>query len=601
MTRFDARGPTAERTSALPAQAEPSITRFVLCGGPHAGKRTLLAHLQGLGPVAGTQGLPPAAAAAGATGAGFGTATRAYAGIEPPWLARPPAAAADLAIFAIDACTGADTQTRRQTYLVALAGVRHVVAAVTKMDLAGYAQDVFERVAADFAAFAARVGVTGVTCVPVSAAAGDNLSLSSSRMPWYRGPALAAALDAVPADASGSRTRPFRLPVERVEPASAGARAVGTIASGGLRRGQRIRVQPRGQETTVVRIAAAGGDLEHAVADLQVTLAFSDTIEVARGDVITAAGAPAPVANRFEATVVWLSDQPLLRGRDYVMQTATGEVIATVAPLKHKVNVDTLEKVAANQLGRDEIGEVALELDQPIAFDPYCDNTRTGGFVLLDRIGHDQVGIGMLRFALRRADNVHWQAVEVDKRARQALNGHRSGVVWMTGLSGAGKSTLANMLEKRLHARGLRTYLLDGDNVRHGLNKDLGFTAADRVENIRRIAEVAKLMVDAGIIVITAFISPFRTERRMARELMGPGEFVEVFVDTPLATAERRDPKGLYGKARRGELKNFTGIDSPYEAPEAPEVRVDTVASSVEQATQQIYDALIRLGLIERE
>jgi bifunctional enzyme CysN/CysC len=397
------------------------------------------------------------------------------------------------------------------------------------------------------------------------------------------------------------RERPLRLPVERVETQAGEGTIAGTIASGTLQHAQRVCIQPGLRESTVVRITTGGTEVEQAVAGRPVLLSLSDAVDVSPGDLVCAADAPAPVANQFEATIVWMSAQPLLRGRNYLMRIGSSAVTATVAPLKHKINFDTLEKVAASKLERGEVGEVAVELDRPIAFDSYRENRSTGGFVLFDRIGQEQVGMGMLRFALRRADNVHWQALEVDKRARQALAGHRSGVIWMTGLSGAGKSTLANMLEKRLHARGLRTYLLDGDNVRHGLNKDLGFTAADRVENIRRIAEVAKLMVDAGIIVITAFISPFRAERRMARELLNPGEFVEVFVDTPLEVAEGRDPKGLYGKARRGELKNFTGIDSPYEVPENPEVRVDTVSHSIEAATQQIYDALIGFGLIAGE
>jgi bifunctional enzyme CysN/CysC len=372
----------------------------------------------------------------------------------------------------------------------------------------------------------------------------------------------------------------------------------GTIAAGVIQPGQRIRVQPSGRESVVRRIVTANGDLPQGVANQSVTLTLADEVDISRGDVISAADAPAEVADQFEATVVWMNDQPMLRGRNYLMKIGTKTVTATVLPLKYKVNVNTLEHVAAEKLELNEIGVCELELDRSIAFDAYANNRDTGGFILIDRLTNSTVGAGMLNFALRRADNIHWQAVEVNKDARRRQNGHRSSVIWLTGLSGAGKSTLANLLEKKLHAQGVRTYLLDGDNVRHGLCKDLGFTAADRVENIRRVAEVARLMVDAGVVVITAFISPFRAERRMARDLLEASEFVEVFVDTPLAVAEERDPKGLYKKARRGELKNFTGIDSPYEPPEAPEIRVDTTSVSAEQAVNLVYDKLATLGVL---
>ena len=512
------------------------------------------------------------------------------------------ASTADLAIILIDARKGVLVQTRRHTYLVSLLGIRSVVVAVNKMDLVGYSREVFETIERDYRAFAEQIGLTEIACVPVSAVNGDNIMAPGPRTPWYHGPTIMDVLESVEIDEQRLQKAPFRMPVQWVSQPDQNFRGfAGTIASGSVRRGQRIRVQPSGHESSISRIVTADGDLEAAFPNQAITLTLADEIDVSRGDVISAADAPAAIADQFEATVVWMSEQPLLRGRNYLLKVGARTAMATVAPLKHKINVTTLEKVAASKLELNEIGVVNLELDRAIAFDPYRENRETGGFILIDRITNDTVGAGMLHFALRRADNVHWQALEVDKSARQALAGHRSGVVWMTGLSGAGKSTLANMLEKRLYARGLRTYLLDGDNVRHGLNKDLGFTAADRVENIRRIAEVARLMVDAGVIVITAFISPFRAERRMARELMKPGEFIEVFVDTPLEVAEDRDPKGLYHKARRGELKNFTGIDSPYEAPENPEIRIDTVANSVEQATQQVYDALVRIGLIERE
>jgi bifunctional enzyme CysN/CysC len=357
-------------------------------------------------------------------------------------------------------------------------------------------------------------------------------------------------------------------------------------------------VQPSGRESTVSRIVTAGGDLPQAVAGQSITLTLADEVDISRGDVLSTAEAPAEVADQFNATVVWMHDAPMLRGRNYLMKIGTRTVTATILPLKHKVNVNTLEPLAADKLELNEIGVVELELDRPVAFDPYTVNRDTGGFILIDRLSNATVGAGMLHFALRRADNIHWQAVAVDKAARRALNGHGSAVVWLTGLSGAGKSTIANLLEKRLHAMGKRTYLLDGDNVRHGLSKDLGFTAEDRVENIRRVAEVARLMVDAGLIVITAFISPFRAERSMARELLDDGEFIEVHVDTPLEVAEARDAKGLYKKARRGELKNFTGIDSPYEAPQRPELRIDTAATGAEESVQQLLRLLEVRGVL---
>jgi bifunctional enzyme CysN/CysC len=372
----------------------------------------------------------------------------------------------------------------------------------------------------------------------------------------------------------------------------------GTIAGGTLRPGDRVRALPSGRESTVERVVTYDGDLDVAVAGQAVTVTLADEIDVSRGDVIAAADTPPGVADQFEATVVWMSEEPMLRGRSYLMRLGPKLVTATVAPLKHKVNVNSLEKVAATRLELNEIGVVDLELDQPVAFEPYTESREGGGFVLIDRITNDTVGAGMIRFALRRAANVGWQAIDVDKHARARLKGQRPCVLWLTGLSGAGKSTIANLLETELHRRGLHTYLLDGDNVRHGLSKDLGFTAADRVENVRRVAEVARMMSDAGLIVIVSFISPFRSERRMARALMDDGEFLEVFVDTPLEVAEARDRKGLYAKARRGEIVNFTGVDSPYEAPERPEVHLDTTAEPAEASAQRVLDALAERGLL---
>jgi len=509
------------------------------------------------------------------------------------------ASTADLAIILIDARKGMLVQTRRHSFLVSLIGIRHVVLAINKMDLVDYSQEVFDKIEADYRAFAKQIGIEHITVMPISGVKGDNIVDKSPNTPWYSGPTLMRHLETVELDELRLQKQPFRLPVQWVNRPNLDFRGfAGTIAGGAVKPGQRIRVQPSGRESVVTRIVTADGDLDQAVANQSITLTLADEVDISRGDVISTCDAPAEVADQFQATVVWMHDAPMLRGRSYLMKIGTKTVTATVLPLKHKININTLEHVAAEKLELNEIGVVELELDRAIAFDAYQANRDTGGFILIDRLNNNTVGAGMLDFALRRADNIHWQAVEVNKAARQQLNGHGSAVVWMTGLSGAGKSALANMLEKHLHARGVRTYLLDGDNVRHGLNKDLGFTESDRVENIRRVAEVAKLMVDAGIIVITAFISPFRAERQVARELVGAGEFIEVFIDTPLAIAEERDPKGLYKKARRGELKNFTGIDSPYEAPKSPEMRIDTTQYSAEQGAEVVFQLLRKRGLI---
>jgi len=509
------------------------------------------------------------------------------------------ASTADLAIILIDARKGMLVQTRRHSYLVSLLGIKHIVVAVNKMDLIDYSHDVFERIEAEYREFAQRIGLKDLLVIPISGVQGDNIVEKSSRTPWYAGPSLMEHLETVEIDEERLQRESFRLPVQWVNRPNLDFRGyAGTIAAGVVRPGNLVRVLPSGRETTVARIVTADGDLEQAVANQSVTLTLADEVDISRGDLLCTADAPAEVADQFEATVVWTSDQPMLRGRSYLLKLATRTVSATVLPLKYKINVNTLEHVAAEKLELNEIGVVELELDRAVPFDTYERNRDTGGFILIDRISNATVGAGMLLFALRRAHNIHWQAVDVNKAARRRLNGHGSAVIWLTGLSGAGKSTIANLLEKRLHSLGKRTYLLDGDNVRHGLNKDLGFTAEDRVENIRRVAEVSRLMVDAGVIVITAFISPFRTERRMARDLMGDREFIEVHVDTPLAVAEGRDRKGLYKKARRGELKNFTGIDSPYEAPEVPELRIDTTSLTPEASVEKIYHLLESSGVL---
>jgi len=502
------------------------------------------------------------------------------------------ASTADLAIVLVDALKGVLPQTRRHTCIAALLGIRDVVLAVTKMDLVDYLEDAFRDIESEYRAFAGRLGIERIVAIPLSGVNGDNVSAPRGNTPWYDGPSLLRHLEDVEID-DGRAARPFRMPVQWVNRPHLDFRGVaGTIASGVIRPGDAVTIEPSGRATRVTRIVTRDGDLDSAVPLQAVTLTLADEVDAGRGDVVCALDAPARSADQFEATIVWMHDAPMLRGRSYEMKIGTAHANATISPLKHKVNVETLEHVAAETLAMNEIGVCEIALDRPIAFEPYATNRDLGGFILVDRITHDTVGAGMLNFALRRADNIHWQAVDVGKAARAAHKGQRPCIVWFTGLSGAGKSTIANLVEKKLHALGRHTYLLDGDNVRHGLNRDLGFTPADRVENIRRIAEVAKLMVDAGLIVLTAFISPFRHERDMARGLVSAGEFIEVHVDTPLAVAERRDVKGLYAKARRGELANFTGVDSPYEPPVDPEIRIATTAVTPEQAAERIVEYL---------
>jgi bifunctional enzyme CysN/CysC len=509
------------------------------------------------------------------------------------------ASTADLAIILVDARHGVQTQTRRHSFLVSLIGIKRVVVAINKMDLAGYSEATFRRIVDDYRAFARQLGLEDIVAIPMSALRGDNITTTSDAMPWYHGPTLMGYLEAVEVDQKRRLKSPFRLPVQWVNRPNLDFRGfAGTIAGGSIKPGAAIRVQPSGRTSTVKRIVTADGDLPRAIAGQSVTLVLEDEVDISRGDVISTIESPAEVADQFEATVVWMQDEPMMPGRAYLMKIGTRTVTATVTEIKHKVNVNTLEHLAAKQLGLNEIAVCKLGLDRPIAFDPYEVVRETGGFILIDRISNHTIGAGMLSFALRRSHNIHMQHVDVDKASRGEMKGQRPCVLWFTGLSGAGKSTLANQLEKRLCALGRHTYLLDGDNVRHGLNKDLGFTEADRVENIRRVAEVSKLMVDAGLIVLTAFISPFRSERRMARGLLDDGEFIEIFVDTPIAVAEERDPKGLYKKARRGEIKNFTGIDSPYEPPEHAEIRIDTSDRDIQQTVDDIMLKLRDLGIL---
>jgi len=506
------------------------------------------------------------------------------------------ASTADLAIVLVDARKGILSQTRRHSFLVSLLGIRRIVLAINKMDLVDYSRDVFGRIEIAYRGFASGICLGDITCIPICAVNGDNIVDASPNTPWYQGPSLMEHLETVPVD-DDLATRAFRMPVQWVNRPNAQFRGyAGTIVSGTIRPGDRIRVHPSGRESDVVRIVTADGDLPFAVANQSITLTLANEVDVSRGDVLSTAESPLEVADQFEATVVWMGDAPLLPGRSYRIKIGAVTATATVAPLKYRINVESMEHVAATKLELNEIGVCQIELDRTIAFESYETNRDLGGFILIDRMSNHTVGAGMLRFALRRSQNLHWQAIDIDKAARAAIKGQRPCVVWFTGISASGKSTIANLVDRKLHALGRHTYLLDGDNVRHGLNKDLGFTEAARVENIRRVAEVARLMADAGLIVLTAFISPFRSERRMARGLLPEGEFLEVFVDTPLAVAEARDPKGLYRKARRGELKNFTGIDSPYEPPEHPEITIESETTSPEEATERIVEEMQRRG-----
>ncbi|MEL6890336.1 MAG: sulfate adenylyltransferase subunit CysN [Actinomycetota bacterium] len=520
------------------------------------------------------------------------------------------ASTADVAILMVDARKGILTQTRRHSYLVSLLGIKKVIVAVNKMDLVDFSKDVYDTVCTEYLDFAQRIGLTDITFIPMSALKGDNVVAPSDHTDWYHGPTLMGYLETVQVDDERD-AQAFRMPVQWVNRPNLDFRGFsGQIVGGAVKPGDPIRVLPAGTTSTVERIVTMDGDLDEAVAGQSVTITLTDEIDISRGDVLCAGESPAEVADQFEGHVVWMHEDAMLPGRPYLMKIGTRTVGLTISNPKYRVDVNNLDHLAADTLELNEIGVCNLSLDRPIPFDPYPGlaigernsgqpgNREMGGFVIIDKLTQSTVGAGLLHFALRRSQNIHWQDVQVDKDARIERQGHRPGVVWFTGLSGAGKSTIANIVEQKLHAQGVRTYLLDGDNVRHGLNRDLGFTDADRVENIRRIAEVSGLMVDAGLVVLVSFISPFIAERRLARDRVGPGEFVEVHVDASVEVAESRDPKGLYAKARRGELKNFTGIDSPYEPPEAPEVRVDTAHLSPEEAADQVIEALRASGIV---
>ncbi|MHC9085041.1 adenylyl-sulfate kinase [Luteimonas sp. RIT-PG2_3] len=503
------------------------------------------------------------------------------------------ASVADLAIVLVDATKGLLPQTYRHTAIASLFGVRHVLLAVNKLDRVGYDQALFDGIADAYREHAARLGIADVVAIPLAAAVGDNVTTRSPNVTWYDGPSVLEHLETVDV-ALADATTAFRLPVQAVLRDGAGQRwLAGTLASGLLRVGDHIRVEPDGAPSTIAELVVSGHPAAQAVLGQAVNLRLADDVDAGRGDVIAAAEAPLAASDQLQADVLWFDDAPLLPGRRYQFKLATRTVGARVSELKHKLDPQSLQPLAAKRLESNDIGEIVLSLDAPVAFAPYRENSALGGFILVDAITRATVGAGMIRHGLRRADNIHWQALDVDRNARAALKGQHPRCLWFTGLSGAGKSTIANLVERKLLAQGLHTYLLDGDNVRHGLNRDLGFTDEDRVENQRRVAEVAKLMTDAGLIVLVSFISPFRAERAAARALFADGDFVEVHVDTPLAEAERRDVKGLYAKARRGELPNFTGIDSPYEAPEHAELVLGTVSESSEALAQQVVDYLL--------
>jgi bifunctional enzyme CysN/CysC len=524
------------------------------------------------------------------------------------------ASTADLACILIDARKGVLVQTRRHSYLCHLIGIRNLVLAVNKMDLVDYSQEVYDKIVADYAEFAKSIGIESFTAMPISGFKGDNITGPSENTPWYTGPNLVEHLETVEVNSARDASKPFRMPVQWVNRPNLYFRGFsGLIASGSVKVGDAVRVLPSGKTSTVAKIAAMGGSTElpsakdltteqylelitgqdEAVAGESVTICFTDEVDCSRGDVIALADSPPQAADQFETTMVWMADEPLHVGRAYWLKLGTQMVSATVHEPKYTVNVNTMDHMAAKTLELNAIGVAEIVTDKAIVFDPYIENRTLGGFILIDKMTNSTVAAGMINFSLRRAQNVHWQALDISRGAHASLKNQKPAVLWFTGLSGSGKSTIANLVEKKLHRMNRHTFLLDGDNVRHGLNKDLGFTEADRIENIRRVGEVAKLMTDAGLIVITAFISPFKADRDMVRAMLPEGEFIEVFIDTPLEVAESRDVKGLYKKARSGELKNFTGIDSPYEAPATPEIRVDTTAMTAEDAANLIVDNLL--------
>ena len=611
----------------LHRQRHKSLLRFITCGSVDDGKSTLigrflyesklvfedhLAALEADSKKVGTQGgeldfalLVDGLAAEREQGITidvayrfFSTETRKFVVADTPGHEQytrnmvTGASTAEVAVILVDARKGILTQTRRHSYLVSLLGIRHVVLAVNKLDLVDYSQEVFDSIDADYRAFASELGVQDIVSIPLSALRGDNVTEASPNTPWYSGPTLIEYLEAIEVD-DDTDTQPFRFVAQWVNRPNLDFRGYsGVIVGGTVRTGDRIRVLPSGVESTISRIVTFDGDLDEAVAGESVTLCLADEVDVSRGDVIAAATAPPLVADQFETHVVWMSEDEMLPGRRYLVKIGATTLGATIEEPKYLVNVNTLEHMAAKTLELNQIGVCNLTLEKAVPFDPYTENRDMGGFIIIDRMTNNTVGVGLIHFALRRADNVHWQAIEVDATAHATLKGQRPAVVWFTGLSGAGKSTIANIVERKLHAEGRHTYLLDGDNLRHGLNKDLGFTTADRIENVRRTAEVASLMAEAGLIVLVSLISPYRAERRLARDLAGDNRFLEIYVDTPLEVAESRDRKGLYAKARRGEIPNFTGIGAPYEAPDNPDVHISTAEYTPEAAADAVIGLL---------
>ena len=613
----------------LAAHEEKTMLRFITCGSVDDGKSTLigrllydskmifddqLSALEAASKKSGTQGeaidfalLVDGLAAEREQGITIDVAYRFFATEKRKFIvADTPgheqytrnmvtgASTADLAVLLVDARQGILTQTRRHAYLVHLLGIKHIVLAVNKMDLVDFDQMRFDEIVADFTHFAANLEMTPPLAIPISGLAGDNITEKSANTPWYAGPALLPHLETVELAEDAAQQAPFAMPVQWVNRPNLDFRGFsGRLAGGTVKPGDKVRIVPSGKTSTIASIVtmaadASQCDLAEAVAGQSVTLTLKDEIDCSRGDVIAAADNPPLAADRFEASLVWMDETEMLPGRAYELRIGTQAVSARIQAPKYAVNVNNMEHLAAASLGLNEIGVVELATDRPVVFAPFADSQKLGSFVLIDKLTNATVAAGMLHFSLRRAHNIHWQAVDVDRAAHAALKGQQPKILWFTGLSGSGKSTIANALEKKLHANGKHTFLLDGDNVRHGLNKDLGFTDADRIENIRRIGEVAKLMTDAGLIVLTAFISPFRAERDMVRALVPAGDFIEVHVDTPLDVAERRDVKGLYKKARAGTLKNFTGIDSPYEPPETPEIVVNTTELTADEAADVI-------------
>ncbi|WP_417451249.1 sulfate adenylyltransferase subunit CysN [Kordiimonas sp.] len=620
-------------TAYLKAQEEKSMLRFITCGSVDDGKSTLigrllydsklifedqLSALEADSKKVGTQGqeidfalLVDGLAAEREQGITIDVAYRFFSTDKRKFIvADTPgheqytrnmatgASTADLAILLIDARKGVLTQTRRHSFIASLLGIKHIVLAVNKMDLVDYSQKVLNEIEEEYREFAKDFGFKEIRSIPLSALRGDNILTKSDATPWYDGPTLMHHLETVQVDDMRA-SAPFRLPVQWVNRPNLDFRGFsGTIAAGTVKAGDEIKVLPSAEVSRVKSIVTYDGDLDEAVAGEAVTITLEDEIDISRGDIIAGKDHPPEVADQFEAKIIWMSGEPMLPGRPYIFKTANKLVPGQVTDLKHKVNVNTMEHTAAKHLDLNEIGVCNISLDRRIAFDPYGISRDTGAFIIIDRLTNTTVGVGMIDFALRRASNIHWQALDVNKAARAELKHQRPAILWFTGLSGSGKSTIANIIEKRLFARGRHTYVLDGDNVRHGLNHDLGFTDADRVENIRRVGEVSKLMIDAGLMVMTSFISPFRAERDMVRGLVEGGEFVEVFVDTPIEVCATRDPKGLYKKAKAGEIKNFTGYDSPYEAPENPDIHVKTDEMSAEDCADKIIEYLEKNGYL---